>query len=130
MGRAGAGGYNRQMPDHKYNVGDTFSLQFAWHLPQGDYIRAVFAARVMFIDTSLEKYVVRLERLLAGRQESGEGEMRPEQALSRDYWEMVGRLPGKKVSIAFEADDGRALHLKLATLTGEHPFFSRLDRLT
>ncbi|GAB4157686.1 MAG: hypothetical protein Fur0021_26900 [Candidatus Promineifilaceae bacterium] len=118
------------MPDHKYNVGDTFPLQFAWHLPEGDYIRAVFAAKVLFIDLSLEKYVVRLERLLAGRQESDEGEMRPAQTLTGAYWEMVARLPGKKISIAFEADDGRTLYLKFATLTGEHPFFSRLDKLT
>lgn len=117
------------MPEHKYNIGDLFPLQFAWHLPDGDYVRAVFEVTVLYLDSSLEKYVVRLEKLLAGRQESDEGEMRPVAAMNGEYWGMVGQLPGKKVSIAFEADDGRPLHLKLATLTGEHPFFSRLDML-
>ncbi|MCA9937581.1 MAG: hypothetical protein KC418_02995 [Anaerolineales bacterium] len=117
------------MPEHKYNIGDSFPLQFAWHLPEGDYIRAVFEATVIYLDNSLEKYVVRLEQLLAGRQESDEGELREVDALSADYWRMVGQIPGKRVSIAFEADDGRPLYLKLATLTGEHSFFTRLDVL-
>jgi hypothetical protein len=31
------------------------------------------------------------------------------------------------LTIAFEADDGRAIYLRLATLTGEHNFFTRYE---
>jgi hypothetical protein len=40
---------------------------------------------------------------------------------------MVGDLVGCKITIAYEADDGRTIHLRLATLTGEHNFFTRYD---
>ncbi len=117
------------MTEPKHAIGDTFPLQFVWHVPEGDYIRAVFDARVIYIDRHLEKYLVRLDRLLAGRQESERGELRPSEALSPGYWQLVGRLPGKKVSVAWEVDDGRALHMKYETLTWEHPFFTRFDVL-
>lgn len=117
------------MSDNRYGIGDSFSLQFVWHVPEGDYVRAVFQARVIFIDYELEKYLVRLEKLVAGRQESEDGDMRDVGELTDAYWGLVGRLPGKRVSVAWEVDDGRALHMKFATLTGEHPFFSRFDML-
>ena len=40
---------------------------------------------------------------------------------------MVEGLVGRKITIAYEADDSRALHMRLATLTGEHNFFSRYE---
>jgi hypothetical protein len=40
---------------------------------------------------------------------------------------MVGDLVGRKITIAYEADDGRALHMRLTTLTGEHNFFTRYE---
>jgi hypothetical protein len=47
--------------------------------------------------------------------------------LTREYWALVGRLQGRRITIAFEAADGRPLHLRLETLTGEHNFFFRFD---
>ena len=37
-----------------------------------------------------DKYVVRLGQLLAGREETVDGEAKPSEALSRDYWALVG----------------------------------------
>jgi hypothetical protein len=70
---------------------------------------------------------VRLEQLRAGRQEDAEGQLRPTADFDRDYWQLVGDLIGRKVTIAYEADNGQALHMRLATLTGEHNFFTRYE---
>jgi hypothetical protein len=71
---------------------------------------------------------VRLQELIAGRQESAAGETRPVPDLTREYWALVGRLQGRRITIAFEAADGRPLQLRLETLTGEHNFFFRFDK--
>jgi hypothetical protein len=115
------------MPVANYEPGATFSLQFVWQLPDGDFIRAVFDAEVLALDASLDRYLLRLSVLKAGRQESAKGEMRPREAFSRDYWALVGRLVGKRVYLAYEVDDGRPIRLRLDTLTLEHSFFTRLD---
>lgn len=115
------------MPVASYEPGDSFSLQFVWQLPDGDFIRAVFEAEVLDLDFQLDRYLLRLRRLKAGRQESAGGEMRPKEALSTAYWAMVGELIGKRVYLAFEVDDGRPIRLRLDTLTQEHSFFTRLD---
>jgi hypothetical protein len=115
------------MPLANYEPGATFPLQFVWQLPDGDFIRAIFDAEVLALDESLDRYLLRLTALKAGRQESATGEMRPREALSRDYWAMAGRLVGKRVYLAYEVDDGRPIRLRLDTLTLEHSFFTRLD---
>ncbi|MCP5097727.1 MAG: hypothetical protein GY943_19440 [Chloroflexi bacterium] len=117
------------MPNANYTVGQTFPLQFAWKLPQGDYLRAVFDAKVLDTVPAADKYIVQLTKLVAGRQESHEGEMRTKEELSHDYWALVGNLIGNKVTVAYEVDDGHALHMRLATLTGEHNFFTRYEKL-
>jgi len=113
------------MPNANFAVGESYPVQFAWKLPNGDYLRAVFEAEVLAHVDAASKYVVRLTRLVAGRQETKDGVLRPTEAFSKEYWEMVGRLVGRRVSIAYETDDGRALHMRLATLTGKHNFFYR-----
>ena len=115
------------MPTAHYEVGDSFSLQFAWHLPEGDYIRAVFQTEVLDLVPQADKYVVRLNKLVAGRQENEDGELKPQETFSSEYWSMVEGLVGRKITIAYEADDSRAIHMRLATLTGEHNFFSRYE---
>lgn len=110
-----------------YQKGDSFPAQFVWRLPDGDYIRAVFTVEVLAIVSAADKYIVRLKELVAGRQESAGGEVRPVADLTREYWTLVGRLQGRRITIAFEAADGRPLHLRLETLTGEHNFFFRFD---
>lgn len=111
-----------------YHVGERFPIQFAWRLPTGDYLRAVFEAEVLRLVEPADKYMVRLVQLIAGREETAEGEMKPQEAFSADYWRLVGRLIGQTITVAYEADDGRALHMRLETLTGEHDFFFRFAR--
>lgn len=115
------------MPDAHFQIGDSFPVQFAWKLPEGDYIRAVFEAEVLDLVPAADKYVVRLNRLVAGRQETELGERMETASFSREYWPMVGQIVGKTITLAYEADDSRALHLRLATLTGEHSFFTRFE---
>ena len=115
------------MPTAHYEVGDSISLQFAWHLPEGDYIRAVFQAEVLDLVPEADKYVVRLNKLVAGRQENEDGELKPQETFSSEYWSIVEGLVGRKITIAYESDDSRAIHLRLATLTGEHNFFTRFE---
>lgn len=115
------------MPESHFNPGESFPVQFAWRLPDGGYIRAVFQADVLDLVPSADKYIVRLSALLAGREETPEGEALPVEATSRDYWALVGGLIGRRITVAYEADDGRALYLRLATLTGEHNFFTRYE---
>ncbi len=112
-----------------YSVGDIFRLQFAWRIPSEDYIRAIFDAEVLLLDYLSNKYVVQLSEFIAGRQESSQGEMRSSEEVARDYWSLVIDLKGRKIAIAYEADDGRTLWLRLETLTGEHNFFQRLNEL-
>jgi hypothetical protein len=73
--------------------------------------------------------VVLLRQFVAGRQEGPEGKTRSDDELYRQHWALVNQLTGRRVSIAFEADDGRPLWLRWETLTGEHNFFSRIDDL-
>lgn len=115
------------MPVASYQIGESFPVQFAWKLPNGDFLRAVFRADVIGVAPASDKYIVRLSRLIAGRQETAKGRRRPIGEHTREYWELVGRIVGRKLAIAFEADDGRALQLRLATLTGEHNFFRRFE---
>ena len=113
------------MPTASYKKGESFPVQFAWRLPDGDYLRAVFRAEVLDFVPAADKYVARLTELIAGRQEDEEGVLRPSDQFNREYWGLVGRLVGQKLTIAYEVEDGRAVHLRLATLTGEHNYFFR-----
>lgn len=115
------------MPDANHGPGDTFPIQFVWQLPDGDFVRAVFGAQVLSLDTQLDRYLLRLAELRAGRQEDPRGQSRPKEELSAEYWRMVGALIGKRVYLAYEVEDGRPIRLRLDTLTQEHSFFTRLD---
>lgn len=115
------------MSEANHDVGDNFAVQFVWQLPDGDFVRAIFRARVEALDLRLDRYLLRLEELEAGRQEQPNGETRPKEALSKEYWGMVGALIGKRVYLAYEVDDGRPIRLRLDTLTQEHSFFTRLN---
>jgi hypothetical protein len=117
------------MPEAQHRIGDSFRVHFAWKIPGGDFVRALFDAEVLGVDELSAKYVLRLTRFVAGRQETSEGETRPSEELDRNYWWLVGQLEGRKVALAFEAEDGRPLWLRLETLTGEHNFFRRLNEL-
>ena len=117
------------MIEANYQVGQTFNVQFVWRAPEGDFLRAIFRAEVLKLDPESGKYVVLLDEFLGGRQEDPHGEMRPIDQVDKERWAMVARLAGRRISLAYEADDGRPLWLRLETLTGEHNFFSRLNEI-
>ena len=117
------------MPIANYQKGESFPVQFVWKLPDDDYVRAVFTTVVLDIVPAADKYIVCLQELVAGRQESATGEMRETEGLTREYWQLIGRLQGRRVTVAFESDTGKPLHMRLETLTGEHNFFFRFDPL-
>lgn len=115
------------MPEAQYQPGQSFKLQFAWRLPEGDYLRALFQADVLDTVPGADKYVVRLSRFLAGREDEADGQVRELAALEGEYWDSVRALAGRTITIAYEADDGHPIYLRLATLTGEHNFFTRYE---
>ncbi|HMT21238.1 MAG TPA: hypothetical protein PKE20_08350 [Promineifilum sp.] len=115
------------MPEAHYQPGQSFNLQFAWRLPEGDYLRALFQADVLEMVPGADKYVVRLSRFLAGREDEADGQVRQLTALEGEYWDLVRSLVGRTITIAYEADDGNPIYLRLATLTGEHNFFTRYE---
>ena len=43
------------MPEANYKIGETFAVQFAWKLPNGDYVRAVFKAEVLDLVSEADK---------------------------------------------------------------------------
>ena len=114
-------------PEAHYQPGQSFPVHFAWRLPDGEYLRAVFQADVLELVAAANKYVARLSVLLAGREETTDGQPKPAAALTRVYWDLVGKLIGRTITLAYEADDGRALYMRLETLTGEHNYFSRYE---
>lgn len=115
------------MTDQTYAVGDTFLLQFVWRLPNDDYMRALYKAEVLAIIDVAEKYMVRLLELVAGSQETAVGEGREKEEFAREYWALAVGFIGNRVTVAWETADGRPLHMRLATLTGEHDFFRRYN---
>lgn len=117
------------MVEANYDIGESFNAQFVWRIPSGDFLRAIFLAEVQKLDPESGKYVVLLKEFVAGRQEDASGEMRPVEDVDREQWQRVVHLAGRRISVAYEADDGRPLWLRLETLTGEHNFFSRLNEI-
>ncbi len=117
------------MPEATSRPGETVRLHFVWELPNGDYLRALYNAEVLALDESLDRYLLRLTEWVAGRQEDTKGQMRPPAEMDREYWAMAERITGRRLYLAYEATDGRPIHLRLDTLTGQHTFFYRLDPL-
>ena len=109
-------------------IGETFPLQFVWQLPSMEYVRAVFEAEVLSHDFTAEKYVVRLNDLVAGRQETAVGKPMPADQMDEPTWARVRHLAGRRVQVAFESDNGRSLRMRYSTLIGEHNFFFRYDK--
>lgn len=107
----------------RFGPGDSFPVHFVWRLPDGDYIRAVFEARVVALDPFMRRYVVDLGSFLGGRQERSDGRPRDPAERAREYWGLVAAIPGAQIKLAYEAADGRPLQLRLTTLTGEHRYF-------
>lgn len=115
------------MPEANFKIGDSFVVQFAWRLPIGDYLRAMFQADILDLVPGADKYVIKLNRFLAGREDDPDGHAKIITALEGEYWDLVRALAGRTITLAYEADDGHPIYLRLATLTGEHNYFSRYE---
>ena len=117
------------MTEIPHEIGKVIRVQFVWRIPEGDLLRAIFSTEIQKADLLSEKFVVQLKKWLAGRQESSEGVERQLEEVSRENWALVARLVGQRISLSFEASDGRPLWLRYETLTGEHNYFRRLNEL-
>lgn len=113
------------MPQANYDLGDTFKLQFVWQLPHKGFARAVFDAKVEAFDHFQERYIVSLNRLVAKKEEDLDGNMLEIHQWAQEYWELIIALEGRRVAVGYEAQDGRPLRLRLATLTLEHSYFTK-----
>lgn len=115
------------MPVANRQIGETFRIHFVWKIPNEHYVRALFVAQVLDIDLEADRYLIKLTELLAKREEDERGEGLPEEQHTAEYWDMVYRLTNRLAHVAFEADDGRPLFLRLPTLTLEHKYFTRYE---
>lgn len=115
------------MADDLRVIGEKFPVQFVWQLPDGDYLRAIFNGEVIGLDKEWDRYVLRLERLMGGLQEDPAGTPRDQSDYTHQYWAKIGSILGSTIHLAYEADDGRPIRLRLTTLTGEHNYFSRRE---
>lgn len=107
-------------------LGDAVQIHFVWKLPNDDYLRAIFDTKIIDILPDSNRYLLELVRWVAGRQESPEGEMRPEEEIALQFWQLVNELEGHRAAVAYEAIDA-PVHLRLTTLLRIHPFFTRYD---
>jgi hypothetical protein len=98
--------------------GDTFSVQMGWTLPDGHRIQATFKVQVEAFEPEKNRMRCRLLEIEAVVGSKPASEIDPE------YLSRVGMLVGKRALIPTEALRGLVLPLRLATLTGEHPYFS------
>ena len=105
------------MPVANKKIGDNFRIHFVWKIPNEHFVHALFEAKVLDIDSEADRYLISLPELLAKKEEDENGVALPEEEHSADYWQMVYRLIGRRAHIAYEADDGRPLYLRLPTLT-------------
>jgi len=113
------------MPVANRSIEESFRIHFVWKIPNEHFVHGLFEAKVLGIDNEADRYLISLPSLLAKKEEDSSGIALPEEQHTADYWDMVYRLIGRKAHVAFEADDGRPLYLRLPTLTLEHKFFTR-----
>ena len=106
------------------SAGEQFQLQFVWRLPNDDYVRALFQARIREIQYHEERYLVELEGLIGGMQEAADGSVRPKNDMDKERWARIVALSGRTVQVAYEAAK-QPLYMKLATLDTPHTFFTR-----
>ena len=113
------------MNPEKLSVGDTFKVHFVWKLPDEDYARALFEAKIIEIQPREDRYLVILDNLLGARQEAADGTTRTREQMRTPTWARIMSFIGRKVQLAYESADGRPLYMRYTTLTGANKFFDR-----
>ena len=98
-------------------LGDIFPVHMGWKVPGGHRLRVTFKVQVEALELDKNRMRCRLLRIEAA------GGSQSESEVNRYYFEQVMGLLGKRAMIPLDARQGIVLPLRLATLTGEHPFF-------
>jgi hypothetical protein len=98
--------------------GDIFPVYMGWTLPDGHRLQVTFEAQVEALELDKNRMHCLLLRIQAA-----DGSQ-PESKVDPYYFDRVMGLVGKRALIPLDALQGIVLPLRLATLTGEHPFFS------
>jgi hypothetical protein len=98
--------------------GDTFPVHMGWTLPDGHRLQVTFEAQVEALELDKNRM-----RCLLLRVQAANGSQ-PESEVDSYYFDRVMELVGKRALIPLDALQSVVLPLRLATLTGEHPFFS------
>ena len=111
--------------DTPLNIGESFNVHFVWKLPDGDYLRVIFCAEITMVQSAEMRYLVVLKEWERGWQEAPDYLIRSPEERTEPYWTLATQLIGRKVQLAYESADSNPLLLRLATLTGEHTFFTR-----
>jgi hypothetical protein len=97
--------------------GDTFPVHVGWTLPDGHRLRVTFKVRVEALELDKNRLRCRLLRIQSA------GGSQPKVDVDPFYFERVTELVGKRALVPLDALRGVVLPLRLATLTGEHPYF-------
>ena len=111
-----------------FKIGDSYKIHYVWRLPNDDYIRALFKVTVVEVDLFEERYLARIDALEGAVQEAPDGSRRPAEEMDKVLWRNVLSFVGNLIRVPYESADGRPLHIKYPTLTGEHDYFTKHNR--
>jgi hypothetical protein len=100
------------------HVGDVIPVHMAWTLPDGHRLRVTFEAQVEAVELGRNRLCVQLLKIQTASGSQPESEVEPY------YLERVMGLIGKRAQAPLDALHGIVLPLRLATLMGEHSYFS------
>jgi hypothetical protein len=106
----------RKMVDPQ--LGDVVLVNMAWALPDGHRLRVTFESQVEAVELDGNRLRIRVLKIQAA------GGSQPESEVEPYFLERVMALIGKHAQVPLDTLQGIVLPLRLATLTGEHPYFS------
>ena len=114
------------MPEAHYQPGQSFSLQFAWRLPNGDYLRHLSGHRSR--SRARSRQIRHSSGALFGRPEDeADGRVKPLDELKGEYWTLVRELSGR----TSQSPATRRMTAPALSTTGdtdrEHNFFTRYE---
>ena len=82
------------MPDANHTTGDTFPIQFVWQLPDGDFLRAVFAAHVEALRVEAARRLLETTDLTVAAI-AGRVGLRHAETLHRAFARRLGTTPAR-----------------------------------
>jgi len=100
------------------HLGDVIPVRVAWTLPDGHRLHVTFEAQVEALELDRNRLRIQLLKIEAASGSQPESEVEPR------YLERVMGLIGKRAQVPLDTLHGTVLPLRLATLMGDHPYFS------